>query len=461
MKLNLKIPLPSIKRIFFFLLLFIFIYAPPFNFIPLGINKLIAPCAVVGLLFFFKSATLKILQQKHLFIGLCLIIVSIIYAFIMDTSTIYQTDLAFTQKNTFSQAMILIEVLPIALFLCAFGIRKLKLSLANLLSSLVIIAAIQSFLAIIMLLLPDLRMFALTTILNYDPSEDKIFRPDLYVFRSFGFSQDILFSLSIVQGIAVVCILCLCLYKFAQYKYSLILIPPLLLSIALNARIGFIPIILFAVSTLVFNLLRLRIYLVSKFILFSVISALFIYLSITNLGFFTEFDIEQNINWASDIFVQGKNFAQGETTNTGNFGKIQRKHLHLPESETAQIFGEGRYVYQNNKVSVTSDAGYVRRIYFGGYIYSFLAYSALIYIFIGSQGKKQQDAFKPLFYALILTALLSQIKGDIFLPIPGFRIIFLIFLFAISERRLSKPAIPQINSRFIPWYPHETSNFRP
>ncbi len=461
MKLNLKIPLPSIKRIFFLLLLFIFIYAPPFNFLPLGINKLIAPCAVVGLLFFFKSATLKILQQKHLFIGVCLLMMSVIYAFIMDTSTIYQTDLAFTQKNTFGQAMILIEVLPIALFLCAFGIRKLKLSLTKLLSSLVIIAAIQSFLAIIMLLLPDLRMFALTTILNYDPSEDKIFRPDLYVFRSFGFSQDILFSLSIVQGIAVVCILSLCLYKFTKYKYSLILIPPLLLSIALNARIGFIPIILFALSTLIFNLLKLRIYLLSKFILFSVISALFIYLSITNLGFFTEFDIEQNINWASDIFVQGKNFAQGETTNTGNFGKIQRKHLHLPESETAQIFGEGRYVYQNNKVSVTSDAGYVRRIYFGGYIYSFLAYSALIYIFIGSQGKKQQDAFKPLFYALILTALFSQIKGDIFLPIPGFRTIFLIFLFAISERRLSKPAIPQINSRFIPWYPHETPNFRP
>ena len=108
-----------------------------------------------------------------------------------------------------------------------------------------------------------------------------------------------------------------------------------------------------------------------------------------------------------------------------------------------------------------SDAGYVRRIYFGGYIYSFLAYSALIYIFIGSQGKRQGNTFKPLFYALILTALISQIKGDIFLPIPGFRIIFLILIFAISERRLNKPISPQINSRFIPWYPHETPNLRP
>lgn len=371
----------------------------------------------------------------------------------MDISSIYQTDLAFTQKNTFSQAMVLIEILPITLFLCVFGIRKLKLSFVDLLSSLVTVAAIQSFLAIIMLLLPDLRMFILTTILNYDPSKDKIFRPDLYVFRSFGVSQDILFSLSIVQGIAVVCILSLCLYNFAKYKYSLLLIPPLLLSIALNARIGMIVMVLFAVITLVFNLIRLRIYLVSKFILFSAISSLFIYLCIGNLGFFLEFDIEQNIGWASDVFVQGKNFAQGESTNTGNFGKIQRKHLHLPESETARIFGEGRYVYQNTKGPVVSDSGYVRRIYFGGYIYSFLAYSALIYIFIGSQGKRQQDAFKPLFYSLILTALISQIKGDIFLPIPGFRIIFLIFMYAISERRLSKPTIPQINRRFIPWYP--------
>ncbi len=459
--MKLKLSLPKFNQILFLLLLFIFIYAPPFDFIPLGINKLIAPLALVGLLFFFKSATVKILRQKHLFIGICLLIVSIIYAFIMDISTIYPTNFAFTQKNTFSQAMILIEVLPITLFLCVFGIRKLKLSFPNLLSNLVIVATIQSLMAIVMLLLPDLRMFVLTTILNYDLATDKIFRPDLYVFRSFGFSQDILFSLSVVQGIAVGCILSLCLFNFRKYKYSLVLILPLLLSIALNARIGFFAIIMFLVSLLVFNLFKLRIYFLSKFILFAAISSLFIYLVVINLGFFLEFDIEQNINWASEIFVQGKNFAQGETSNTGNFGKIQRKHLHLPESSSGRIFGEGRYVFNNAKQSVVSDAGYVRRIYFGGYIYSLLAYSALIYIFIGSQGKRQQDAFKPLFYSLILTALMSQIKGDIFLPIPGFRMILLIFLFAISERRLSQPVNSRINSRFIPWYPHETQNFRP
>lgn len=459
--MKLKLSLPKFNQIFFLLLLFVFIYAPPFDFIPLGINKLIAPFALIGLLFFFKSATVKILRQKHLFIGICLLITSIVYAFIMDFSTIYPTDFAFTQKNTFSQAMILIEVLPITLFLCVFGIRKLKLSLPNLLSNLVIVATVQSFMAIVMLLLPDLRMFVLTTILDYDPATDKIFRPDLYVFRSFGFSQDILFSLSIVQGIAVGCILTLCLFNFAKYKYSLFLILPLLLSIALNARIGFFAIMTLILSMLVLNLFKLRIYFLSKFILFAAITSLLIYLFIINLGFFLELDIEQNINWVSEIFVQGKNFAQGEKTNTGNFGKIQRKHLHLPESSSGRIFGEGRYVFNNTKQSVVSDTGYIRRIYFGGYIYSFLAYGALIYIFIGSQGKRQQDTFKPLLYSLILTALISQIKGDIFLPIPGFRIIFLIFLFAISERRLSPPANSRINSRFIPWYPHETRNFRP
>ena len=450
--MKLKLSLPKFNQIFFLLLLFIFIYAPPFKFIPLGINKLIAPLALLGLLFLFKSATLKVLRQKHLFIAICLLIVSIIYAFIIDTSTIHPTDFLFSQKNTFSQAMILIEVFPIGLFLCIFAIRKLKLSFVDLLNSLIFIAVIQSFCALIMLLLPDLRMFVLTTVLNYDLHTDKIFRPDLYIFRSFGFSQDILFSLSIVQGVAVCCILSLCLFKFSKYKYYLLLIPLLLLSIALNARIGFFTIIIFIITILVFNLLKLRIYLVSKFILFFAISSLFVYLSIINLGFFLESDIEQNINWVSEVFEQGKNFAQGETTNTGNFGKIQRKHLHLPESRSARIFGEGRYVFNNPKQSVISDAGYVRRIYFGGYVYSLLAYSALIYIFIGSQGKRQQDTFKPLFYSLILTALMSQIKGDIFLPIPGFRIIFLIFLFAISERRLSQSANPQINHRFIPWY---------
>jgi|GEM_PF-6930720 len=331
--------------------------------------------------------------------------------------------------------------------------------------SLVTVAVVQSFFAIIMLLLPNLRMFILATILNYDPSEDKLFRPDLYIFRGFGMSQDILFSLSIVQGIAVACVLSLCLYNFAKYKYSLLLIPPLLLSIALNARIGFVALISLVLVTLIFNVFRLKIYLVSKLIMFSAISCLIIYIAITNVGFFLELDIEKNLTWASSVFVQGKNFATGADSNTGHFGKITREYLHLPKTESERLFGEGRYVFGTGKHPLASDVGYVRKVYFGGYIYSFLTYAALIYLFWGSQRKISHKishkAFAPLFYSLLLTAFIAQFKGDMFLPIPGFRVVFLIFLFAISERRLSRPAIPQINRRFIPWYPHETPNLRP
>lgn len=456
--MKLRLTLPKFRQILFLLLLFIYIYAPPFSFIPLGINKLITPLIVISLLFFYKSAAVNILRQKHLFIAICWQVVTIIYALIIDISTVYDTDFAFSQKNTFSQAMVLLEVLPLTLFLSIYGIRKLKLTFAKLLASLITVAAIQSAIAIIMLILPDLRLFILTTVLNYDPSDNKIFRPDLFAFRSFGFSQDILFSLSLVQGIAVAAILCLCLYNFAKYKYSLLLIAPLLLSIALNARIGFVPILLFIVVTILFNLFQLRIYLVGKFLLFSAISSLVIYLTIINSGFFLELDIEQNVTWATDLFIQGKNFAQGAESNTGNFGKIQRKHLHLPDDDTARIFGEGRYVFNNKRSGIISDAGYVRRIYFGGYLYSILAYGSFIYLFIGSQGKNQPAAFKPFFYVLLLTILISQVKGDIFLPIPGFRLIFLLLIFAISERRLAKPTI---NPQFIPWYPpYETRNFK-
>lgn len=455
-----KLSLPTTKKIFFLMLLFVYIYAPPFNFIPLGINKLIAPLAVVGLLFFHKSAIWKVLQQKHLFIAIFLITVSIIYSFIIDTSTTYAGDLAFTRKNTFSQTMILLEVLPITLFLCIYGIRKLKLTLADFLSSLVTVAAVQSFLAIIMLLLPNFRTFVLTTILRYDPSEDKLFRPDLYAFRSFGLSQDLLFSLSVVQGIAVGCVLSLCLYNFSKYKYSLLLIPPLLLSIALNARIGFIGVIAFVVVTLIFAILKFRIYLLFKFILFALISSLIIYISLNNLDLVFDTDIEKNIDWAYNAFVEGKNFVEGSKTDTGNFGTITRRYWHLPDTTSARMFGEGRYLFDSIKSSILSDIGYVRKIYFGGYIYSCLTYSAFIYLFIGSQKKQKQDAFKPLLYSLLLTALLAHLKGDLFLPIPGYRVIFVIFLFAISERRLAKPTMPQFNNRFIPWYPHETRNFK-
>ena len=458
--MKLKISLPPINKVAFLLVLFIYIYAPPLNFIPVGPNKFLIPVALTSLLFFFKSTTLKILKQKHITIAIFFMVISIIYAFIIDTSTVLTSDLPVIQKNTYSQIIILIEVLPIALFLSIYAIRKLKLSLVEILSSLVTIASIQSFLAVIMLLLPKLRLYILTAILGYDPSKDKIFRPDLYSFRSFGISQDYLFSFSIVQGIAIVCILSLCLSDFSKYKYSLLLIPILLLSIALNARIGFVPIVFFVVVTLIFALSRLKIYLLSKFLLFSLISCLTIYISIANVNFFFDLDVGKNLEWAADFFIQGQNFAQGSKTKTGNFGKIQRNFLHLPTTTSARIFGEGRYVFSNSKSSLSSDVGYVRKIYFGGYLYSFLAYSTLIYLFLGSQAKKQKDIFKPFFYCLLLTVLVSQFKGDIFLPIPGFRIIFLLFLFAISERRLSKSTFPINNNRFISWYPHETDNFK-
>ncbi|MEM8673133.1 MAG: hypothetical protein AAGF83_04585 [Cyanobacteria bacterium P01_G01_bin.67] len=458
--MKLKLSFPKINQLLFLLLLFIYIYAPPFNFIPLGINKLIAPFTVVGLLFFYKSAIWKILQQKHLFIALFLIAISIIYAFIIDTSTIYASDLAFTRKHTFSQTMILLEVLPITLFLCVFAIRKLRFTFADFLSSLVTVAAVQSLMAIIMLLLPNFRTIILTTVLNYNPSKDKLFRPDLYAFRSFGLSQDLLFSLSIVQGIAIGCALSLCLYNFSKYKYSLLLIPPLLLSIALNARIGLLGIIIFVAVTLIFSILKFKFYLLSKFILFTLVSSLIIYFSVSNLDLIFDTGLEKNIEWASNVFLEGKNFVEGDDTNTGNFGTITRRYWHLPDNTSARVFGEGRYLFDSIKSSILSDVGYVRKIYFGGYIYSLLTYSALIYLFIGSQHKQKQDTFKPLLYSLLLTVLLSHLKGDLFLPIPGYRISFLIFLFAISERRLAKPTTPQLNSRFIPWYTQTSRNLK-
>jgi hypothetical protein len=460
--MKIDLVLLNLRKIVFLSILFIYIYAPPLNFVPFGPNKFLAPIAIFSLLFLFKKSTLKILKQKHIAIAIIFAIASIIYAFVMDSYTILVSDVPVTQKNTYSQVLTLIEVLPIALFLCVYGIRKLKLSFVQLLSSLITIGAIQSLLAVIMLLLPNLRMYILSSVLNYDPKEDKLFRSDLYSFRSFGISQDFFFSLSIVQGIIIVCVLTLCLYSFSKYKYTLLLIPPLLLSIALNARIGFVAIILFVVITLIFAIARLKIYLLSKFLLFTLVSGLTIYFSIANVNILFDVDLEQNLEWASNVFVEGQNFAQGKETDTGNFGQIKKNFLHLPKTASARFFGEGRYVFRNSKSNLDSDVGYVRKIYFGGYIYSFLAYGTLFYLFLGTQNKKYKykEIFQPLFYCLFLTALVSQLKGDIFLPIPGYRVIFLVFLFAISERRLNKPKNLISDYRFIPWYPHETHKIK-
>ena len=450
-----KLPLPPIKEFFFLLLLFIYIYAPPLSFVPLGINKLVAPLAIVALLFGYKSITTKVLLQKHLFIAICLLCASIIYALAIDTSSIYADGLAFTRKQSFSQLMTLVEVLPITLFISIYGIRKLKLTLVDFLYRVVIAGVIQSFLAITMLALPGWRMFVFTTIQGYDLGGDKIFRPDLYAFRSFGFSQDLLFSLSTVQGTILACVVSLCLYNFAKYKYSLIFVPPLLISILLNARIGLSAIIVFLSVTLLFSLLRLRIYSLSKLALFFLISCLVIFMAVESADLLFDINLEKNIEWALSVFSDGQNFLAGSSTDTGHFGTLTEKHWHLPDSSAARTFGEGRYLLAESiNGADVSDIGYVRKIYFGGYIYSFLVYGAFIYLFMGSL-KQLPNTFKPLFYAVLITTLVAHIKGDAFMPTPGYRITSLILLFAICERRLKQPIasrVKRMNNMFTSQY---------
>ena len=450
-----KLPLPSSKKIFFLLLLFFYIYAPPISFIPLGINKLIAPLAIVALLFKYKSTTQKILLQKHLFIAIGLLCASIIYALAMDTSSIYSGNLAFTRKQTFSQFMTLVEVLPITLFLSVYAIRKLKLTLADFLSSLITVGVIQSCLAIIMLILPSLRMFVFTTIQGYNPSKSKIFRPDLYAFRSFGFSQDMLFSLSTVQGIILACAISLCLYNFAKYKYTLFFVPPLLISMLLNARIGLSALVVFFSLTLLFSLFKLRIYLLSRLALFSLVALLIISLAVNGADLLFDLNLGKNVEWALSVFSDGQNFLAGSTTDTGHFGTLTEKHWHFPDDSAARAFGEGRYLLAESiNGADVSDIGYVRKIYFGGYIYSALVYGAFIYLFVGSL-KQLPSKFQPLFYAILFTAFVANIKGDAFLPTPGYRISSLILLFAICDRRLKQPissGVKRVNNMFTSQY---------
>ncbi|MEL6495690.1 MAG: hypothetical protein AAFQ41_11295, partial [Cyanobacteria bacterium J06623_7] len=192
----------------------------------------------------------------------------------------------------------------------------------------------------------------------------------------------------------------------------------------------------------------------SRFILFFLICSLVVYFGVNSAELLFDTRLEKNVEWALSVFTHGQNFLAGSQTDIGNFGAITGRHWHLPETLGARIFGEGKYLFENIRGSALSDIGYVRKVYFGGYIYSFLTYGAFIYLFVGSK-KKLPNTFKPLFYSIVFTALLTHFKGDAFLPTPGYRITSLILLFAICERRLKQPVnsrLRQVNRTFTPQY---------
>ena len=447
----------SSKYLFLIACLFVFIYSPPLAYLPLSLIKWLSLFSIAGLLLSFKEATLNVLKYKYVAYAISLLCLAIFYAFFQDY--VIGTDSSLGETNFYKQALVLVEVLPIALFLSFYSRKYLKFSLNDLLYSLIVIGVIQSFLCLIMFLLPGIKLFIFNSILSQDVKTEEILEAGYYGnFRGFGISISYLFSLPIFQGLLIGFIFFLCLINFKKYYYTLISIPLLLLSIILNARIGVVPIIVFIAVAFIVYFKNLRVSAITQVVLILgvlIISA-YAFFSTT----YQTTGLANNVDWIFKSYTQNKAFLEG-TGDEGTLAILLDRHVHFPKDFNGNLFGEGIYLFGENQTlrSLSSDIGYIRNLYFGGYIYSFLIYSSFGFLFWGALRLQKTILTRILMYFLLVVVLTVHLKGNVFWSNPAYRAAYLITVFPVVDRYVSRKEqrslliaqqryFTQINSRY-------------
>lgn len=227
-------------------------------------------------------------------------------------------------------------------------------------------------------------------------------------YRCFGISDSLTYSYGIIQGI----ILLLCIIYIKKFKWSLFMIPFIILSILLNARTG---IIVFGSSLLLFYILSKRF---SNLITVILVGILITAIVMQLLRSYIDSD---GLIWIENFFIDIQNsFSQ---KNESTFGTLLGDMAVWPSNVTEWFFGKGFSIYRNAKQ--TSDVGFFRQLNYGGLFYVIPLYYFVLLMY--NVTKRNGYYIHAVLFLLIF--FIANLKGD-FIPYSGgFRLIMLYYCF--------------------------------
>lgn len=243
------------------------------------------------------------------------------------------------------------------------------------------------------------------------PEIGSFFREDLLksndftsfvAFRTFGLAEDLTFSYGITQGLMI--------GMMALYSKSRLLlwfaIPIFLGTILINARTGFVPVIIF---TILFFSVNFRPKLIVQ--IFAVAFCLVMLLPNLNI----ESEKFKTLEWGLDFFLQMNDVTTGSSTSDFNtFDVLAGSMFVLPSSFLEFIFGTGNYIFGKD-YGPSSDVGYILQLYYGGLIYLFLVFFILIWMIVTFFKTVRVTKKENIFWiCLFLTICIVNIKGNVF-----------------------------------------------
>lgn len=374
------------------LLTYLYVFNPPFQQLPISPSKVLY--LILLPIFFLKYKRVffsEYMPEVKIFLAI------IIYSFLVKLST--SSDTIYAQTNIFLLIESLFNAFTLACLL--FWVFEDKVERVFFWCS-----VIASLISVYLIVNPGLNDFVRNSLLV--PERD--LEAGFFSFRSFGISESLLFTYPVSLGIAS----CICLENAKEKPLCYLFLPFLLIAIMFNARIGFVPVLVY----LGYRIVLVRdISLVFRFAALLGIGILLLKAS----GILEEY--EATVTWLMDGFTEVINLLTGkEGDKKGNVDVLSTMII-FPKTILGLVFGTGKDVYLLSSVG-HSDIGYILQVYYGGIIYLVLLLS---FIFSISRRLKRSNTQHRWFnYVFIWTVLLCNVKGYFITTNSGMRTLMLL-----------------------------------
>jgi len=182
-------------------------------------------------------------------------------------------------------------------------------------------------------------------------------------------------------------------------------LPVLLFGIGVNARIGFVPVIVYLVLmplVLFGTNKRLDLLIVSGIVLIAGLS-----IAQVDVNSLNGFDFYPTVKWLHEGYLE----VTGEKTVT-TLGILQTK-IHFPPP-SQWILGTGVNIFLQSRANFSSDIGYVLQFYYGGVVYLVSVAAPLLILLISAIARLRDFPTRVLFASFIISVLIANYKGDFF-----------------------------------------------
>lgn len=418
------------KEMCFLLLLFVYIYNPPFKGLPVYpgfLISLLSFCTLIAYLLVNKTTIYTVKNVLPFLLIVLLIIYSYFIVFLHGTG---ETAIA---KGYF--LYLIAYLLGPNLILIVLNKRN-QLNLVDVVNYLIWLAVIQSVIMLGMLVMPGFKGF----IFNIQSDDRQMLHLESGGFRMLGLAYGVVWDLGIVQSLSSIFIVWLIPKTKSAKKLWFLAIAYLLIfiSILMSGRTGFIGVFI-SVLLLFYNLFSTKTFTKYKKFIVRIFITLFLSLNVIYASLspdIREMITERVIPWAFEMFINSQEGNGAETQSTN-----QLKDMYFEISTPTFLLGDGYYSDPNYSGAyyMGTDAGYMRQVLFYGLLGSIILYSFYLLIFrsiIVRASKVYDKSTAMMIFLIAFYFFFAHIKGDIFMggDMP-LRVLFLLYFVVLSTTK--------------------------